>query len=154
MKTETFEPGTRSTALPSGVPLSLPVGNDLITVHGLRVEALIGVYEHERLGPQPLLIDLDLELSHSHCCASDNIDDAVDYGAVVATVRRLALLNRLVLLEAFAQHVADTLLADFALQSVSISVSKPGIFDAADHVGVSMRRRRNPGFNPALSPAA
>ncbi|HQZ02823.1 MAG TPA: dihydroneopterin aldolase [Thauera sp.] len=154
MKTETFQPATRSTAAPSGVPLSLPVGNDLITVRGLRVEALIGVYEHERLGPQPLIIDLELELSRSHCCTSDEIDDAVDYGAVVATVRRLALLNRRLLLEAFAQHVADTLLGDFALHSVYVSVAKPGIFDAADHVGVSIRRRRNPAFNPAVSPVA
>ena len=154
MKTESFESVARMTVSPSALPRSVPVGNDGISVRGLRVEALIGIYEHERLGPQPLQVDLELELSHSRCCNSDQIEDAVDYGAVVATVRRLALLNRRLLLEAFAQHVADTLLGDFALHSVYVSVAKPGIFDAADHVGVSIRRRRNPAFNPAVSPVA
>ena len=113
-----------------------------ISVRGLRVEALIGIYEHERLGPQPLQVDLELELSHSRCCSSDQIEDAVDYGAVVATVRRLALLNRRLLLEAFAQDVADNLLHDFPLHTVAVSVCKPGIFDAADCVGVTIRRRK------------
>jgi dihydroneopterin aldolase len=116
-------------------------GDDSIFLRGLRVDALIGVYEHERHGPQPLLIDLELGLGHSRACFSDRLADATDYGAVVATVRRHALLNRCELLESFAQNVADTLLADFALRSVAVSVSKPGIFDIADSVGVSIRRR-------------
>ncbi len=120
-------------------------GDDSIFLRGLRVDALIGVYEHERHAPQPLLVDLELGLVHSRCCHSDALEDAVDYGEVVATVRRLALLNRRVLLEAFAQDVADALLADFAIGSVAVSVSKPAIFDAADSVGVSIRRRRPAG---------
>lgn len=119
-------------------------GDDSIFLRGLRAEALIGVYQHERHAPQPLVIDLELGLAHSRGCFSDRLDDAVDYGAVVATVRRIALLNHSELLESFAQNVADTLLEDFDLLSVAISVSKPGIFDVADSVGVSIRRRRIP----------
>ncbi|WP_230411810.1 dihydroneopterin aldolase [Denitromonas iodatirespirans] len=115
-------------------------GDDSIFLRGLRVDALIGVYEHERHGPQPLVIDLELGLAHSRACFSDRLTDAIDYGAVVASVRRHALLNRCELLEGFAQNVADTLLADFDLLSVAVSVSKPGIFDIADSVGVSIRR--------------
>ena len=125
-----------------GVSATPLAGDDCIFLRGLRVDALIGVYEHERHAPQPLLIDLELSLARSDCCFSDSLDDAVDYGAVVAAVRRHALLNRCELLEAFAQNVADTLLADFALLAVAVSVSKPGIFDVADSVGVSIRRRR------------
>lgn len=128
----------RAASLPA-VPAS---GDDSIFLRGLRVDALIGVYEHEKLAPQPLLIDLELGLIHSRACFSDQMDDAVDYGAVVAAVRRHALLNRCELLEAFAQNVAETLLQDFALSSVAVTVSKPGIFDVADSVGVSIRRRR------------
>jgi dihydroneopterin aldolase len=124
-------------------------GDDSIFLRGLRVEALIGVYEHERHAPQPLLIDLELGLAHSKSCFSDRLDDAVDYGAVVATVRRHALLNCCELLERFAQNVADTLLADFDLLSVAVTVSKPGIFDVADSVGVSIRRRRIRTVSPA-----
>ncbi|WP_232428892.1 dihydroneopterin aldolase [Aromatoleum toluclasticum] len=126
------------------VPAAAPVEpcEDTIFLRGIRVEALIGVYEHERHAPQPLVIDLELGLQHARCCASDDLRDAVDYGQVLAAVRRLAQVNQAVLLEAFAQNVADALLAGFELSSVAISVSKPAIFDAADSVGVSIRRRR------------
>lgn len=115
---------------------------DTIFLRGIRVEALIGVYEHERHAPQPLVIDLELGLMHSRCCASDELCDAVDYGQVLAAVRRLAQVNRALLLEAFAHNVADALFAGFELSTVAISVSKPAIFDAVDNVGVSIRRRR------------
>jgi len=118
-------------------------GNDSIFLRGLRVDALIGVYEHERHAPQPLVVDLELGLAHSRGCFSDRLADAVDYGAVVATVRGEAELNRCELLEAFAQNLADTLLADFDLLSVAVSVSKPHIFDIAESVGVSIRRHRS-----------
>jgi dihydroneopterin aldolase len=122
---------------------ALPMaGEDSIFVRGLHVEALIGVYEHERHAAQPLVIDLELGLAHSRACYSDQLDDAVDYGAVVSVVQRLALLNRYELLESFAQSVADALLDTFAIVSVSLSVSKPGIFAVADSAGVSIRRRR------------
>ncbi len=145
MNLEAIEVATRPARL-SAVPAP---GDDAIFLRGLRVEALIGVYEHEREAPQPLLIDLELGLAHSRACFSDSLDDAVDYGAVVATVCRHALLNRCELLESFAQNVADALLADFDLLSVGVSVSKPEIFDVADSVGVSIRRRRLSRPSPA-----
>jgi dihydroneopterin aldolase len=114
---------------------------DTIFLRGIRVEALIGVYEHERHTPQPLVIDLELGLLQARCCTSDDLRDAVDYGQVLAAVRRLARVNRAVLLEAFAHNVANALLTGFELSSVAISVSKPAIFDAADSVGVTIRRR-------------
>lgn len=125
----------------AGVAVPAAPCEDTIFLRGIGVEALIGVYEHERHAPQPLVIDLELGLLHTRCCASDDLRDAVDYGQVLAAVRRLAQVNRAVLLEAFAHNVADALLAGFELRSVAISVSKPALFDAADSVGVTIRRR-------------
>ena len=127
-----------------GSAVSIPPlpGDDSIFLRGLRVEALIGVYEHERHAPQPLVVDLELGLAHSRGCLSDRIEDAVDYAEVAAALRRHALANRRELLEAFAQDLADRLLRDFALVSVAVTVSKPGILDAADSIGVSIRRWR------------
>ncbi len=127
---------------------SRPVGDDRIFVRGLRVDALIGVYEYERQQRQPLLIDLELELGGSRCCHTDELADAVDYAMVVAAVHRLALFNRRLLLEAFAQDVADTLINDFALSGAAVSVSKPGILEGTDQVGVSIRRRARDAARP------
>ncbi|MCB1917670.1 MAG: dihydroneopterin aldolase [Rhodocyclaceae bacterium] len=139
MSLEAIEIASRPARV-SAAPLA---GDDRIVLRGLRVEAVIGVYEHERHALQPLVVDLELGLAHSHGCFSDRLDDAADDGAVVAPVHERAVRNRCELLERFARNVADSLLADFALSSVAVAVSKPGIFDVADRVGVSIRRRRN-----------
>lgn len=132
-------PGLAWPSPAADVPAS---GSDRIFLRGLRLEALIGVYPHERLRPQPLLVDLELTVAHSRACFSDELDDAVDYGQVVQLLRRLAAENRCLLLEAFAQQVAETLLATAAICAVTLTVSKPGIFAEADAVGVSIHRQR------------
>lgn len=141
MKTGSVEFLARIAHQATDTARSRPVGDDRIFIRGLRVDALIGVYEYERQQRQPLHIDLELELDGSRCCNTDELGDAVDYAAVVAAVHRLALFNRRLLLEAFAQDVADTLINDFALNGAAVSVSKPGILDGTDQVGVSIHRR-------------
>lgn len=128
-------------AWPPVADVPLP-GTDRIFLRGLRVDALIGVYPHERLRPQPLLVDIELRLAHSRACYSDELADAVDYGEVVQQVRRLAAANRCLLLEAFAQQVADALLASCPATAVTMTVCKPGIFAEADAVGVTIHRER------------
>ena len=141
MKTESVEFRARIAHQATDTAHSRAVGDDRIFIRGLRVDALIGVYEYERQQRQPLLMDLELELDGARCCYTDELGDAVDYAAVVAAVHRLALFNRRLLLEAFAQDVADTLISDFTLNGAVVSVSKPGILDGTDQVGVSIHRR-------------
>ena len=56
--------------------------SDVVFVKGLKVEAVIGVYEWERAITQPLLIDIALETDISRAAISDDVNDALNYKAV------------------------------------------------------------------------
>ncbi len=115
---------------------------DKIFVHGLRVEATIGVHRWERQLPRPLLIDLDLQVDTRAAAASDAVADAVDYAAVAALVTRVATEQQPALLETLADALARALFEQFAIQALRLAVHKPGAVAGVKSVGVEIERRR------------
>ncbi|HJV88203.1 MAG TPA: dihydroneopterin aldolase [Noviherbaspirillum sp.] len=121
----------------------IPIVEDRVFLRGLRTEALVGVYEHERIVPQPLVIDLEIGLANFRSCFSDDLADAVDYEKVAETIHGIAGESRTQLLEALAQRIASAVLANFDAKWVQVDIVKPAIIPEAEVVGVSIKRARS-----------
>ena len=78
-----------------------------------------GVHEHERRDGQTFLFDVRLECRSAAAEASDDLADAVDYGAVASRVVELAQGGPYDLLERLAAVIADDLLERFPVTAVS-----------------------------------
>lgn len=118
---------------------------DRIELRGLRVLASVGVLPEERERPQPVEIDLDLDVDVAAAAISDDLADAVDYGAVVAEVERVLDGGHVELLERQAVLVADALLAlDARIGAVEVAVRKlrPPVPQHLATAGVRVRRTR------------
>lgn len=114
--------------------------SDVVFVKGLKVEAVIGVYDWERAITQPLLIDIALETDISKAAVSDDVKDALNYKAVCDDVSAWCKEIKAELLEHLAGQIADKLLANYACQTVTLSVAKPTAIHQADAVGVQITR--------------
>lgn len=114
--------------------------SDVVFIKGLKVEAVIGVYDWERAITQPILIDMALETDISAASASDDVTDALNYKAVCDEVSVWCIELKAKLLEHLAGEIAERLLANFACQKVTLSVAKPTAIQAADSVGVQITR--------------
>jgi dihydroneopterin aldolase len=108
-----------------------------IELYGLELYGFHGVLEEERRDGQRFLYDLWLEVGERG--ASDRIEDAVDYRAVVACVRKLNDEPRQ-LLEALAAAVADALVAGFSLERVRVRVRKPDVALPVEFSAVTVER--------------
>ena len=78
-----------------------------IFVKGLRVEAAIGIYDHEHGRTQPLVIDavLDLELHEIH-----GLKDTLNYELVGRIARDFIARGHIRLVETLAEDMAKALL--------------------------------------------
>lgn len=114
--------------------------SDVVFVKGLKVEAVIGVYEWERAITQPLLLDIALETDVSQAALSDEVKDALNYKAVCDDVSNWCQTIEAKLLEHLAGQLADKLLASYPCQKVTLSVAKPTAIQQADAVGVQITR--------------
>lgn len=117
-----------------------PTEADVVFVKGLKVEAVIGVYEWERAITQPILIDLALETDVSQAAVSDDVSDALNYKAVCDDVSVWCQEIKAKLLEHLISQIADKLLAKYPCQKVTISVAKPTAIQQAEAVGVQITR--------------
>ena len=113
---------------------------DVVFVKGLKVEAIIGVYDWERAIIQPLLVDIVLETDISNAAVSDDVADALNYKAVCDDVEAWCKAIKAKLLEHLAGQLVDRLLAKYDCQKVTLSVAKPTAIKAADAVGVQITR--------------
>ena len=113
---------------------------DTIFIHDLRVDSRVGIYAWERELAQTLRIDADLALASARAFETGELADAVDYAEVVAHVRTFAADHPHLLLERFAEALAQSIFATFGVASVSLRVAKLGALPGVREVGVSIER--------------
>lgn len=113
---------------------------DIVFIQGLKVDAVIGVYEWEQKITQPLIFDIEMVGCQQQAAQSDDIHDAINYKSVSERVAQVCVAHQVALLERLAQLVADMILAEFAPEKVTVTIHKPTAIKQADSVGVKISR--------------
>lgn len=117
---------------------------DKVLIEGLRVNAVIGVFEWERQIEQPVLIDLVMSVDTRAAALSDDIQDAVNYALVAEQVAELTKSLKSQLLETLANKMAELILNNFStVQTVQVKVKKPLAVKGAQAVGIEIIRERH-----------
>lgn len=120
------------------------MSEDLISIKGLKSSAHLGVDAAEREKPQPVEIDLEVELDASDASKSDRLEDTVDYSTLVDEVVEIASSAHYRLLEALAQRIADAVLSRPRAEVVTVAVTKSALSlrPDLDRIQVRITRRR------------
>lgn len=84
--------------------------NDTIVIEGLDIECIIGIYEHERLSPQHLIVDVELSVDTEPASLSERLELTVDYEWVSHIVGFLLKLGQFKLLETASNLICRALL--------------------------------------------
>lgn len=115
-------------------PLPLPVADSprreglAVFVRGLRIEAGIGVHDHEQGRLQSLVIDVTLELEPAPV---DRLADTINYETVAQAAHAITAEGHVGLVETFAERLATACLNDGRVRRCTVRIEKPGALDAA-----------------------
>jgi len=116
---------------------------DTIFIHQLRVDAVIGVYDFEKVKTQPLFLDFELKVDLQAAGKSDNLNDTVDYALVSQLVIEHIESTQYELLETLAETLCQLVFQKFlAVQAITLTLSKPEAVAAAQTVGIRLFRER------------
>lgn len=111
-----------------------------IELRGLRVVAHVGVLPEERARPQPLRVDLDVEVARAS--RNDDLGSTIDYAALCDLVAATLLEGRRHLLESACDDVAAAILDAYpAARAVVVAVAKVRPPVAHDLSSAGVRRR-------------
>ncbi|MFT6972812.1 MAG: dihydroneopterin aldolase [Pontimonas sp.] len=117
---------------------------DAIRLAGIEVFAHHGVFPAERQEGQTFVIDVELEYDMTQAATSDDVGDAVDYGALALAISTDAARDPVNLLETLCLRLISTALRFEKADAVTITIHKPQapmevlVWDSS----VSMRRER------------
>ena len=118
---------------------------DVIFLHDLRVETVIGIWEWERKIRQTVAIDLEMSADIRKAAATDSVEDTLNYKLVAKRLQQFIGESSFQLVETLAEKIAGLLLEEFDIAWVKVKVSKPGAIRGARDVGVIIERGRRPG---------
>lgn len=113
---------------------------DLVIIEGLKVDAVIGIYEWEKNTRQPLLFDIEMGWDNRLAGQTDDIRYALDYEAVSNQVIALVKRKPYELIERVAEECASMIIDTFKVTWLKIRVNKPTALQYAHTVAVQIER--------------
>lgn len=109
------------------------VGQDIVTVLGLRLFTVIGVFTFERLQKQIVDVDIDLRV----------VDGArVDVHATIGDVVAYVEASNFKTVEALVRNIGQLVLQNEGIDSVYAKVTKPNAISYTEGVGVALEMSR------------
>jgi dihydroneopterin aldolase len=102
-----------------------PAGPDRLAVLGIEAIGHHGVFDFEKRDGQLFKVDLALGLDTRPAARSDDLQDTVDYGSLVAAVKKAIELDPVDLIETLAERIADVCLTDTRVEWAEVTVHKP-----------------------------
>lgn len=113
---------------------------DIVYLHDLRIDTIIGVFEWERRIKQSVILNLDMAADVRRAAATDNIADTLDYKAVAKRLIDFVGNSQFQLVETLAERAAEIVLAEFNISWLRLRVNKKGAVRGAVDVGVIIER--------------
>lgn len=117
---------------------------DIIFLHDLRIETVIGIWEWERKIRQTVAIDLEMAADIRKAAATDSVDDTLNYKLVAKRLQQFVGESGFQLVETLAEKIAGIVLDEFDVAWVRVRVNKPGAIRGARDVGVIIERGSRP----------
>ncbi|MCG8557330.1 MAG: dihydroneopterin aldolase [Proteobacteria bacterium] len=122
--------------------------SDTISIQGLEVECVVGVYPRERSAPQRVVVDVDCHLDLEPSALRERLRFSIDYRCISEEIVFLLRYCGFRMLETAAYTLARYLLAPpslgerrSAISEVWIRLTKPGALPGGAAPSLSLRRR-------------
>ena len=116
-----------------------------IIVRDLLLKCRIGIYEHERLAPQRVRINVDLAVAETVAGADDDIANVYNYEEVINGTKEVIAQRHIDLVETLAEEIAAHCLRDSRVREARVRVEKLDVYAEAESVGIEIvRYQRNP----------
>ena len=135
------------------LPDGAPAGERLyrMFVKDLVLQCSIGAYAHERLHPQPVRINVDMQVRETSALLNDDLANVLSYDRITAAIKAHIAKGHINLVETLAEDIAAICLEHASVVHARIGVEKLAVEPNAASVGIEIERRRNHQHHPAVA---
>ena len=110
--------------------MNTPAGHQTLELTGLRFDANLGILEHEKIDPQPIQVDAELNLgSQAVLPSDDDIMHVLDYRKVRKIIIDECTAEHVNLLETLIGKLSNRLMQLPGVLGVRVKIAKLEIFE-------------------------
>ena len=113
---------------------------DIIFLHGIEANCVVGVWEWEKQITQKIIVDIDVSAGIAASAATDELEDTLNYKALAESVIGMLEESRFQLIETMAEEVAKLVMKDFSVAWIKVRINKGGAVKNVRNVGVEVQR--------------
>jgi dihydroneopterin aldolase len=118
---------------------------DIVFIHDLQIETVIGIYDWERKIRQTISLDVEMATDIGRAAKSDDIADTLSYKDVAKRLIEFVEQSDYQLVEALAEEICGIVRGEFGVPWVKLTLHKPGAVRGSKSVGVIIERGEKPG---------
>jgi dihydroneopterin aldolase len=116
---------------------------DRIFLRGLKIEAVVGIWDWERRIKQTVSLDLEMATDVRKAATTDSIDSALNYKEIAKRLIAFVGESQFQLVESLAEAVAKLIVEEFGVPWVRVCVAKPGAIEGSREVGIQIERTQD-----------
>ena len=110
---------------------------DTIRLKNMQFYGFHGVDKSEKHLGGRFEVDVEMQLSLTKSCDSDDLNDTVNYERIYKTVNTCVSKDKFFLIEALASSIAKDILINYPINSIKVRVRKPhapvkGVLDTVE----------------------
>ena len=124
----------------SNAAIAAETGFYTILIRDLVLVANIGVYAHEKRGPQRVGINVSLKVKAPPAPFPDSLSAVLSYEDIVEGMRKMVVSGHINLIETLAERVATLCLADERAIEATVRVEKLDVYAQAAGIGIEITR--------------
>ena len=113
---------------------------DIVFIHDLQIETVIGIYDWERKIRQVISLDIEMATDIGKAAESDDIEDTLSYKSVAKRLIEFVEQSEYELVEALAEEICRIVRDEFDVPWVKWTLHKPGAVRGSKSVGVIVER--------------
>jgi FolB domain-containing protein len=113
-----------------------------IRIKDLRLRAIIGIHDWERKHKQDVVINITMDFDAQKACASDDINDTVDYKTITKQIIKEVEASDFQLLEKLADTILNIVMKNPRVNEAAVRVDKPFALRFADSVSIEINKNK------------
>jgi len=118
------------------------MAHDIVFIKNLKLDVIIGIYDHERTQTQPITLNVEMAWDNRPAGKSDDITLTLDYEKVSNYIKTFASKSAFLLVERFTEVLAEKLIMEFNIEALTLELNKLTAIPGTDAVGVKISRTK------------
>ncbi|MBM93209.1 MAG: hypothetical protein CMF51_00450 [Legionellales bacterium] len=114
-------------------------------VKGIELNILVGLHDWERVKAQPVVMDIEYEVESTRVVETDQIEDTVNYEAMVNHLKRIAESTEYQLIESLGHRLISEIEMHFPVLWFKLSLAKTSVIECAQACGIVIERHYDQG---------